>query len=451
MPGLGIQIVIYLVGVLVTSLVYGLYLKNLCGLKKNFYLMPVIWLVVDIMFKLFWEQQENVVLNVIACLGALLLTAFVCAEGSYKKKLVLAVLYFMVIILEEPLEVILVVELGIGSPYDIKENFYVAYVSFFLMQFALFLFVQLVSFLFAKKLHNATGSRYGIGVLMISIGCFGVNFIQLVNMMKHNDYTWPNLLSVMMLMGIVFMSYYFFQIGEEKNRLEMEYKSYEDQLKVYNQWIEEQKQSRNAMESLRHDMKNHIYALKVMCNKAMQDGQGNLVEDIDEYLCSIGTNYNIVKNEVNSGNVLLDAILNMKINYATSKGIAADADVTVPKDWQYDCLDMVIILGNLLDNAIEACEQLYEEKDRKLHIELRYDKGNLFLFLENTYSGGIDGTDGFSRKNQFPKTTKKEKQMHGIGMKNIAKVVNKYDGVMHWKAEHEMFYTEVLLYGIPEG
>lgn len=446
MPGLATQIVMYLISIVVSSLVYGLYLKNLCGLKKNFYLIPVIWLVIDLMHSLFRRQQENMVLNIIANLGALLLVAFVCAEGSYKKKLVLAVLYFMVIILEEPFNAILMVELGFCSPYDIRTNYYIAYVTYFLAQFAYFLFVQLVSFLFAKKLYNATGSRYGIGILLISVGCFGVNFIQLVNMIKHNDYTWLNLLSVIILAGIVFMSYYFFQIGEEKNRLEMEYKSYEDQLKVYNQWIEEQKQTRNAVESLQHDMKNHIYALKVMCNQAMQDEQGKLVEDIEQYLSNIGTNYNIADKKVDSGNVLLDAILNMKINYAISKGIAADSEVIVPKDWQYNSLDMVIILGNLLDNAIEACEQL--QKEKWLRIKLRYDKGNLLLFLENTYSGSIDGSEGLASKNQFPGTVKKEKQIHGIGMKNIARTVNKYDGAMHWKAENEVFYTEVLLYGV---
>lgn len=446
MPGIGIQLVIYLIASVVASMVYGLYLKKLCGLKKKIYVIIVIWLVTDLLYSLFWAQLDNMILNIIVNLGVFFLVACVCAEGSYKKKLVLSVLYFMMIILEEPLEVILVVELGVGSPYDVKENFYVVYVTFFFAQFVNLLFVQLVSFFFAKKLQSAPGSRYGVGILMISIGCFGVNFIQLVNMIKHNDYTWPNLLSVIILVGIIFMSYYFFMVGEEKNRLELEYKSYEEQLKVYNQWIEEQKQTRNAMESLQHDMKNHVYALKVMCDKAIQDGQGNSVEDIDRYLCSIGTNYNIVENKVNSRNVLLDAILNMKINYASSKGIVAKADVIVPKDWQYDGLDMVIILGNLLDNAIEACEQL--QKEKWMRVELRYDKGNMYLLLENTYSGSIDGSEGLASRNQFPRTAKKEKQMHGIGMKNIAGVVNKYNGVMHWKAENEVFCTEVLLYGI---
>ena len=209
MPGIGIQLVIYLIASVVASMVYGLYLKKLCGLKKKIYVIIVIWLVTDLLYSLFWAQLDNMILNIILNLGVLFLVACVCAEGSYKKKLVLSVLYFMMIILEEPLEVILVVELGVGSPYDVKENFYIVYVTFFFAQFVNLLFVQLVSFFFAKKLQSAPGSRYGVGILMISIGCFGVNFIQLVNMIKHDDYTWPNLLSVIILVGIIFMSYYF--------------------------------------------------------------------------------------------------------------------------------------------------------------------------------------------------------------------------------------------------
>lgn len=444
-------ILIYIAASAAQVFVYGIYLKEIFGLKKNLYFFPIYWFVSEVIANLFIIPQNSMLANVIYNYCNFFLMAYLFAKGLWKKKVVLVALYFFVMILNEPLWTIVIVQLGISDAAGIRESYGLVYAIYFLSQIITLLFVQLISFVFKKRLYRAAGQRLWIGVLVITVCSFGTIFIQIINMAKYDDYSWVNLLGIILLTGINFVSYYFFVIGEDKSRLEMEYKNYEDQVKVYGQWIEEQKQTREVMEAFRHDMKNHIAAVKGICNMKLQEGQEEGFREIATYLDSIGTNYNILKNEVNSGNVLLDAILNMKINYALSKGITANADVKIPKDWQYDSMDMVIVLGNLLDNAIEACEQLTEDKAKKLGIELKYDKGNLFLFLENTYSGSIDGTSGTASENQFPKTTKKDKQKHGIGMKNIAEVVRKYNGVMRWKGENEVFYTEVLLYGIEKS
>lgn len=444
-------ILIYIASSAAQVLVFGIYVKEMFGFKKKLYYFPIFWVLSEVIANLFIVPQNSLVANVVFNYCNFFLMAHLFAKGSWKKKAVLVALYFLVMVLNEPLWTIVIVQLGISDAAGIKESYGLVYAIYFLSQIVMLLFVQLVSIVFKKRLYSAAGSRHGIGVIFITICTFGANFIQMVNMIKYDNFSWLNLLGIVLLTSINFVSYYFFIMEEDKRRLEIEYKSYEDQVKVYGQWIEEQKQTQSTMEAFRHDIKNHISALKAICDKARREGQGEVVEEIDKYLDSIGTNYKLVKNEVNSGNVLIDAILNMKINYALSKGITADADVKAPKDMQYDSLDMVIVLGNLLDNAIEACKQLPEEKAKELHMELQYDKGNLLLFFENTYDGSFDGKSGVASENQFPKTTKKDKQKHGIGMKNIAEVVKKYNGVMRWKAENKVFYTEVLLYGIEKN
>ena len=442
---------IYIAASAMQVLVFGIYIKEMFGLKKNLYYFPIYWILLEVIANLFVIPQNSLIGNVIFNYCNYFLIAYFFAQGSWKKKAVLVALYFFVAILNEPLWTIVIVQMGISDAAGIKESYALVYAIYFLSQVVQLLFVQILSFVFKKKLFSATGQRHWIGVLVITLCSFGASFIQMVKMIHHNDYSWENIMSIILLCVINFVSYYFFIIGEDKSRLEIQYKSYEEQVKVYGQWIEEQKQTREVMAAFRHDMKNHIAAVKGICNMKLQEGQEEGFREIATYLDSIGTNYNILKNEVNSGNVLLDATLNMKINYAMSKGITAKADIRIPKDWQYDSMDMVIVLGNLLDNAIEACEQLAKDKARKLGIELKYDKGNLFLFLENTYSGSLDGTSGIASENQFPKTSKRDKQKHGIGMKNIAEVVQKYNGVMRWKGENEVFYTEVLLYGIEKS
>lgn len=447
MEGIGLYIVCSVMQVLV----FFIYLKENFGLRKNLYIVPFWWIFIEMLANLIFIPMHSLIVNVLFNYTNHFLIACFFAKGSLKKKAVLVGLYFCVMVLNEPLWSIVIVQMGLSDAQDIANNYVLVYAIYFISAIVQLLFVWLISFVFKKRFFSAVGQRHWIGVVVITLCSFGASFIQVINMIKYSDYTWIYLLSIIMLMVIDFVSYYYFLMEEDKYRIELEYKSYEEQVKVYSQWIEEQKQTRNTMEAFRHDIKNHISALKGICNNVKKEGEREVIEKIDKYLDNIGTNYSILKNEVNTGNVMMDAILNMKMNYACSKGIMVDSEIRIPKDWQYENMDMVIILGNLLDNGIEACMQLPLESNKKIFIELRYDKGNLLVLLENTYNGGLDGIIGTTVEKRFIKTTKKDKQKHGIGMKNIAAVVNKYNGVMRWKAENKVFQTEILLYGVEEA
>lgn len=121
--------------------------------------------------------------------------------------------------------------------------------------------------------------------------------------------------------------------------------------------------------------------------------------------------------------------------------------IYIPKDMSYNSVDFVIILGNLLDNAIESCELCNNKNDRNISLDIRYTANNLVILLENTYNGMLDGKTGSSTQEKLLETSKVEKEFHGIGMKNIIDIVNKYNGEMRWKATKGVFRTEVLLYG----
>lgn len=442
---------LYIVCSLMQVLVFFIYLKENFGLKKNLYSVPFWWIFSEILANLIFIPMHSLIMNVLFNYTNHFLIACFFAKGSLKKKAVLVGLYFCVMVLNEPLWSIIIVQLGLSDAQDIANNYVLVYAIYFISAIVQLLFVWLISFVFKKRFFSAVGQRRWIGVVVITLCSFGAGFIQVVNMIKYSDYTWIYLLSIIMLMVIDFVSYYYFLMEEDKYRIELEYKSYEEQVKMYSQWIEEQKQTHNAMEAFRHDMKNHISALKGICKNVRGEGEKGAIEEIDKYLDNIGINYSIMKNEVNSGNVLVDSILNMKLNYAVSIGISVDSEIRIPKDWLYDSMDMVIILGNLLDNAIEACGKPVANVHKKLYIELCYDKGNLFIRLENTYNGGLDDNIGTTNEDWFIKTTKRNKKRHGIGMKNIAAVVNKYNGVMRWKAENKVFHTEILLYGVEEA
>ena len=114
------------------------------------------------------------------------------------------------------------------------------------------------------------------------------------------------------------------------------------------------------MRGWRHDYRNHISVMKNLYR------QGSLKE-LGEYLDMLESDLSTVDTVIKTGNPMADAILNSKLNLALSKNIPVKATVHIPMRLMISELDLCVILGNLLDNAIEASLPL-PEKDRMIRI-----------------------------------------------------------------------------------
>ena len=128
-----------------------------------------------------------------------------------------------------------------------------------------------------------------------------------------------------------------------------------------------------------------------------------------------------------SGNITLDVIINKYLTECSLKGIEFKFDVRVSNLKCVDDFDLVTILGNLLDNAIESSEKSIQKS-----ISLETDSRNAYniIIVSNScdYSPTAQGEELI--------TTKKNSAIHGIGIKNVQKAVKKYDGDMSWEYNH---------------
>ena len=140
-----------------------------------------------------------------------------------------------------------------------------------------------------------------------------------------------------------------------------------------------------------------------------------------------------VETVIRTGNRMADAILNSKLSLAMEKHIRVKADAKIPVTLTVPELDLCIIIGNLLDNAIDACMELPVEQ-RLIHIYIEMKGNFLYLSLINTAGG--------KKKHSFF-TTKREG--HGFGISRIDAIVKKYGGYIKRASEDESFSTEVLL------
>ena len=139
-----------------------------------------------------------------------------------------------------------------------------------------------------------------------------------------------------------------------------------------------------------------------------------------------------------SGNIVIDSILNYKLSKAEKQGVNVRANVVLPEKIEIEDDDIVIILGNLLDNAIEATEHL--EKDKYIEVDFEYNKDCAFVTVKNSYDNVINIVNGTL------KTRKSDEALHGIGLKSVKSTVEKYDGILNYEHNNQEFVVNVILY-----
>ena len=146
---------------------------------------------------------------------------------------------------------------------------------------------------------------------------------------------------------------------------------------------------------------------------------------------AMNSDINNTINKISSGNLIADAILNNKAVVAAQSGNKIQFEGQFPKDGIADN-DICTILANALDNAIEATEKT--DNSSVITVEAAVRMGNFILSISNPVNENIK-----IGKNNTMKTTKKNHAEHGIGVKNIQRVVKKYNGALTLECENKIF------------
>ena len=205
---------------------------------------------------------------------------------------------------------------------------------------------------------------------------------------------------------------------------------YKQQTYAYQNQLEVIMESQNRVRALRHDMKNHILALQILV-------QRKEVEETNKYLDSMKNFMTNPEEYVKTGNDVVDSLLNYKIQKANEVLNVVETKISIPEQLRLRSFDLNVLLGNLLDNAIDASMQT---EDKKLKITIKLDKGILFLNICNSCQMIAD------EKKNFWETTKEDKANHGIGLKNVRRIVEKYHGDITFFYENNIIQTDVMMY-----
>ena len=180
----------------------------------------------------------------------------------------------------------------------------------------------------------------------------------------------------------------------------------------------------------RHDYRNHIQTMKAYAASDNMDA-------IRVYLDALDTDLSTVDTVIKTGNPMADAILNSKISLAKSKKIIVHADAHIPFKLSTSELDLCVIIGNLFDNAIEACMKLPEEQ-RIIRVYMDMKNTQLYLSFTN-----FTASNKRSKVNGRFRTTKG--RGHGFGLIRIDNIIERLDGYISRNSEDGAFTTEILI------
>lgn len=248
---------------------------------------------------------------------------------------------------------------------------------------------------------------------------------------RENEKSLFNFVAVAMVMVINIFTYYLYDKSKEVVERKIKEKLLLEQCDYYMRQNKESTEWWQELRRFRHDMKQHYILEKTLLE----------ANDYDALKKYCNENLSIVegrKLSARTGNFYFDSIINYKADLAERQRIKLEMSLHVPSDAQVNTEDLCICLGNLIDNAMEAVEELPD--DKIIVLKVWVDKKNLFLAISNRY------LQERTKKGLKYQTTKDDAKQHGLGLSIVDRVITKYNGKMEIRDENSVFEVTILLY-----
>lgn len=349
---------------------------------------------------------------------------FLFYEGKYLKKCFVCLLHYL---LSTTVESVVFGTETILFPTDFLEsgNLYFILFSQFLCKIIQFFFCILLY----SKLHQGKELRFLSTAEWLMLASFPLVTIVLLGVVFWGFFTESNVQEVLLtvVIGIAFLNPVFFflmfYVNRRENRIrqqELQIQKKQSQISLYENMRSDYEQQAKIV----HDYKNQLSFLQNMLAQTDSPEALRYVEKLSGEI----TNKTQV---VTCRHPVADVIINYKYHDAKRKNILMILKVGDLSQIRVEEYDLVVLLSNLLDNAIEACEKV--QGKRVIRLEADHENGEFHCKLVNSASGDLVITDGKIE------SSKKDKAHHGIGLGNVKEIIEKYDGVYSFAYEKGEF------------
>lgn len=244
--------------------------------------------------------------------------------------------------------------------------------------------------------------------------------------------------TAVILLGVNVLVFYIYIKLADDLQLRRMTSVYEQQLDLCERHQQERELSILRLRDVRHNMKNNLVSILAYAENGDNE---KIIRFVNEIMEEGGIKTSTV---TNSGNIVIDSLIGYWYVEAKKVGIDFSVNLNIPMEMPFRGADICLILGNLLENAVEAAQKAEGKKYIRFH--MKYDKNNLLLFVENNYKGVLIKT-----KDKRLKSTKTDAGNHGVGLSSVYRIAAKYHGVVTIDDDvANRFLIRVVLYGKQE-
>lgn len=241
---------------------------------------------------------------------------------------------------------------------------------------------------------------------------------------------WGILITALAVLLIVLNIILYFMINQVQSLLKSKY-----ELSLIRERMESEKSRMEEVSTiwgnirkLKHDLKNHFTVL----NGKLEEGD---TDSCKKYLSELNQTVESMGNLIKSGNSVIDYLINSKLSNIGDVQVLISGYVGNYSD--VEDIDLACILGNIIDNAIEAQTKVRDEKRIELHF-LQMNASRIII-CKNTISESV------LQKNKTLKSTKDSPELHGLGHQIVESTVQKYNGMINYFEENAMFGVQIIL------
>ncbi len=260
-------------------------------------------------------------------------------------------------------------------------------------------------------------------VLIYSIGMYNLNEVIDKFSVKYG------VLLFIMVFSVYFLFLRFFKQIREQLILQNEQNLLINQIAAAQLYFEALEESQEKTILYRHDMRHHLNLINSYLAYNNKDAAQKYIAEVDQTIDNAVV-------EKYCTNYTVNLILYSYISHAKKEDIEVDAQIELPEQNIISDMDLCVIFGNTIENAVNACKCISSIKDKYIKIVCKNKNNKVFIQITNSYEGKVDFLDDIPISN---------KENHGLGTKSIAAIAHKYGGVYSFDAERGVFTTSIIL------
>lgn len=306
----------------------------------------------------------------------------------------------------------------------------------FISKMCMLLLSVIISHCIKDNYYSEIPLPYFLTILLIPVSSIYVMHHIFLIAATHNEYMLFSATSSFLLLVVNYVIFEVYDWISRNAELREQNRLYAQQLELCSQQAEERESLCLEIRKIRHDLKNHLSGLLGM----VQTGQ---ISEAEKYIMQmLDVSAGDRPEEVSrTGNIVVDSLINHAYAVAQKDNIQFNINVLVPASLPFESGHLVIVLGNLLENALEACRDIPDGKGF-ICLDISYSKDIFQLCIKNNYQ-----TKRKKDNIGHYLTTKDDTIYHGLGLSSINHAVVNYHGQMDITDNNNIFQVIVVMYG----